>query len=217
MATIKNQVNPINIAPFVDILLVLFVILVVVARFDGISKADEYINANKELREKIKTLKANAALFTKKFKIQNQKKIESSNLLKESNQKLLKKLESLKKKNSLLLLNQKDTKQFLKLKESNQKLEKRLKAIKNMLKNVKKDLLAYKDDPKRKDDLHISIDREGKIWLIDAITRKQLLEITFQNYKDILSSLTFANVKYFFFKDSQKAMQTVKKIKNNNF
>ena len=86
-----------------------------------------------------------------------------------------------------------------------------------MLKNVKKDLLAYKDDPKRKDDLHISIDREGKIWLIDAITRKQLLEITFQNYKDILSSLTFANVKYFFFKDSQKAMQTVKKIKNNNF
>lgn len=49
MAT-KTKSNPINIAPFVDVLLVLFVIVVVAARFDGPGK-DEIMKLNTTIKE----------------------------------------------------------------------------------------------------------------------------------------------------------------------
>jgi hypothetical protein len=88
-----------------------------------------------------------------------------------------------------------------------------IKNLKDALKIAREDLYDYKNNPKRKDDLYISIDKDGEIWLIDAITRKNLIKISFENYQNILASLTFANVRYFFYKDSKKSLQTVRKIR----
>jgi len=80
MATLKNRVNPINIAPFVDVLLILFVILVVVARFDGVEKSKEYIQENQILSKKI--LKAQKKIKSLQGKISKQiKENESLNNL----------------------------------------------------------------------------------------------------------------------------------------
>jgi biopolymer transport protein ExbD len=80
MATLKNRVNPINIAPFVDVLLILFVILVVVARFDGVKKSKEYIQENQILSKKI--LKAQKKIKSLQGKISKQiKENESLNNL----------------------------------------------------------------------------------------------------------------------------------------
>jgi hypothetical protein len=92
-------------------------------------------------------------------------------------------------------------------------LKEKIKRLENALETTRKDLYDYKNDPKRKDDLHISIDRNGQIWLIDAITKRNLLNISFENLKNILKSLTFANIKYYYFKDSRQSIKIAKKIK----
>ena len=102
----------------------------------------------------------------------------------------------------------------IKIKNQVEKLNKEVMRLKNSLKTTREDLKKYKDDPKRKDDLHIYIDKDGEIWLIDAITRRYLLKISFKSYQDILASLTFAHVRYFFFQGSKKTLRTIQRIRS---
>ena len=264
MAMIKNHTNPINIAPFVDILLILFVILVVIARFDGVSKANKYLLEVKSLEKQIsnyskllenKSLENNnlkKALKEKDKKdliqkVQSEKRIlidEISKLkskvstfqnsmtdyqerLKEQQSKNTKEIKTLNNQNKVLtkkikmlqekLLKAKQTKRPKKIRKYPtdiiNKQKKEIAALKSTLKDTREDLYQYKSDPKRKDDLYISIDKEGKIWLINAMSKKYLLTITKKNLEDILASMTFAKIRYYYVRDSRKSIETVKEIK----
>jgi biopolymer transport protein ExbD len=83
MATQKSRANPINIAPFVDVLLILFVILVVVARFDGVEKAKEYISKNEILQKNIVILKKDIKILDDKLREQLKKNTTKKSKLKE--------------------------------------------------------------------------------------------------------------------------------------
>ena len=260
MALTRNRTksNPINIAPFVDILLVLFVILVIVARFDGVSKAEAYIQKNKKLEKIVKELYKN--IYSLKTSLDASKKTksklekDSKKLLRKFNNQsknsvqledLVKKIKQLQTKNTkiqdenrdlsmklkdiknnersiksdkvkLLKLNEKLTKRLKNnnlTKQKLMKLQKKIDVLTATLKIVRDELLSYKNEPKRKDDLYISIDKKGQIWLVDAITRVQLIKISFKNFKQILASLTFANVKYFYFPKNAKSAKTLALIR----
>ena len=135
------------------------------------------------------------------------------------NRVLTDKISSLEKK--IIELNKmlKHTKNLQKINEAllvkTDKMKKIIANLKSNLKRIINDLKEYKKDPKRMDSLYLSIDKNGKIWLIDAITGKNLIDITLKNFNDILSSLTYAHIKYYYTKDSKKSLHTVNIIRQS--
>ena len=236
----KNRTNPINIAPFVDILLVLFVILVVAAKFDGNNEIKTYISTIKKLEQKVKDQKVkldNAST--------NQKDTGDSKLLKQLQQarekiaKLQNKYSTLKsdfdskiafERDRYLTLEKKYSsldKQFLRLQQEqidNQKqkskatytdediakLKNKIAELKKTIKTVTDNLRSIKKDPDRKNDLQIYIDWGGEIWLVDGIYQQTTVKISLSTYQAIIDSLTYANVRYFY-EATKQAADTIKK------
>ena len=198
MATIKKyHVNPINIAPFVDILLVIFVILVIVARFgDSELESDEVKIAleqakqdNEQLLEKIRNFE--------KLSVASSQNLKTTNNAQED---LVAKNEELSKKNS----------------ELRRLLEKEKILLKDVQKNLsQKNIEIEKQTEKMKSSgVYIQIDSLGKIWLINPVNMKKNMQISPIMYQNIFKSLAGSSMVYYYDSTSQRSVETLNQIQS---
>lgn len=192
MATIKKyHVNPINIAPFVDILLVIFVILVIVARF-GDSELEAFEQAkrdNEQLLEKIRNFE--------KLSVASSQNLKTTNNAQED---LVANNEELSRKNS----------------ELRRLLEKEKILLKDVQKNLsQKNIEIEKQTEKMKSSgVYIQIDSLGKIWLINPVNMKKNMQISPIMYQNIFKSLAGSSMIYYYDSTSQKSVETLNQIQS---
>ena len=204
MATIKKYPNPINIAPFVDILLVVFVILVIVARFGGDNPVNQgdvstYKNnalayENEKLKEEVKKLKDYETNTTQmhlgleqNYKSQYKEiSAKSDELLKKNNE-----LKQLLEKEKLFSKEVKD-----KLVQKNIEVEKQAEQLKSS-------------------GVYVQIDSNGLIWLINPNSGQKNIQINVAMYRNIFQSLAGSNMVYYYDQSSEKSIETLRRIQSS--
>ena len=144
MATMSKHTNPINIAPFVDILLILFVILIVAARFNTVEDTTVAANKPQEIEK------------------QKDKDIDVENLEEE-----IKKLSNENKE-----LKQKKEKEASNLKKEFEKQSSTSKDIATLNKEVEE--LKKENKRLSKMGLNIEIDSYGGVYLISDGAKKKI-------------------------------------------
>lgn len=189
MATHRNHANPINIAPFVDILLILFVILIVVARFDG----GQLESAYQDLKIKYETLDEEHKLLVSKSNIKN----ESNKVEIKIPKAIEPEVSGLDKK--IVELNEQITKE----KTSSLAKTKELEAKEKELKNVKERM--------KKSGVHILVEG-SEIYLFNPGTQEKLLPLSEKNVRDIYKSLTGTSMQYLYNPRDVQTLDTLKKI-----
>lgn len=189
MATHRNHANPINIAPFVDILLILFVILIVVARFDG----GQLESAYQDLKIKYETLDEEHKLLVSKSNIKN----ESNKVEIKIPKAIEPEVSGLDKK--IVELNEQITKEKTSFLAKTKELEAKEKELKNVKERMKKS------------GVHILVEG-SEIYLFNPGTQEKLLPLSENNVRDIYKSLTGTSMQYLYNPNDVQTLDTLKKV-----